>query len=89
MKVTNFSVNSPLNYNYLNAINAINMCYYQNYFMDNNNIINTSPTSYQKETSLKEIYEINKSYPFVHKNKDKDKMEENNNIIIKNSADKI
>ena len=72
--ITNF--NAPFNYSYLNALNAINMCYYQNYCMDNNS---TSPSSYQKETSLKEIFENNKSYPFVYKSKEKEKKEEINN----------
>ena len=72
--ITNF--NTPLNYSYLNTINAINMCYYQKFFMDNNNI--QSPNSYEKETSLKEIFENNKSYPFVYKSKEKEKKEESN-----------
>ena len=74
--ITNFN-SQGLNYNYgyLNTINALNMCYYQKFFMDNNN----STNSFKKETSLKEIFDNNKVYPFVYnKNKVNDKVGEEN-----------
>ena len=66
--ITNFNTKGlNYNYGYLNTINALNMCYYQKYFMENN-----KSNSVKKETSLKEIFDNNKIYPFVYK-KDTDK----------------
>ena len=79
--ITNF--NTP-GYGFLNTINALNMCYYQKYCLKNNgnenskNINSSSVSgtgaescnnSYKKETSLKEIFDNNMSYPFIYKNK--------------------
>ena len=74
--ITNFNTQGiNYNYGYLNTINALNMCYYQKFFMDNNN----SANSFKKETSLKEIFDNNKVYPFVYnKNKVNDKIGEEN-----------
>ena len=51
------------------------MCYYQKFCMENNNSVNNST---KKETPLKEIFDNNKIYPFVYKNKDTKKAEEDN-----------
>ena len=69
--VTNFNV-PMLGYGYLNTINALNMCFYQKYFPG----LKGSDTTCKKQTPLKEIYEKNKSYPFVLKNKDKNNLTE-------------
>ena len=70
---TNF--NAP-GFGFLNTINALNRCYYQKYCLknngeekSNNNTTSESCSIYKKETSLKEIFENNMSYPFVYKNK--------------------
>ena len=73
--ITNFNTKGlNYNYSYLNTINALNMCYYQKYCMENYNHSN----SVKKETSLKEIFDNNKIYPFVYKNKDNEKTEGDN-----------
>jgi pentatricopeptide repeat protein len=73
--------NTP-GYGFLNTINALNRCYYQKY-CTNKNVEEKSSNketsvsytgdescnSYKKETSLKEIFDNNLSYPFVYKNK--------------------
>ena len=77
--LTNF--NTP-GYGFLNTINALNRCYYQKYCMNKNGEEKSSNKetsvsytggesckSYKKETSLKEIFDNNLSYPFVYKNK--------------------
>ena len=78
--ITNFNIPPGFGYGYMNTINALNMFYYQKYFAENkNNNSNMSTgftgaescSTYKKETSLKEIFENNKSYPFVFKNKEK------------------
>ena len=52
--ITNFNTKGlNYNYGYLNTINALNMCYYQKYFMENN-----KSNSVKKETSLKEIFDL-------------------------------
>ena len=81
--VTNFNI-PGYGYGFLNTINALNMCYYQKYFLENNNGLNINSSNismgysgdescktYKKETSLKEIFDNNKSYPFVYKPKEK------------------
>ena len=75
--VTNFCI-PPYGFGFLNTINALNMCYYQKYFLENKEGINNNTFSgaescntYKKETSLKEIFDNNRSYPFVYKNKEK------------------
>ena len=72
--ITNF--NAPLNYSYLSTLNALNMCFYQKFGMDSNN---KSVDLHYKETPLKDIFENNKSYPFVYKSKEKEPKDENNN----------
>ena len=77
--ITNFnSQGLNYNYSYLNTINALNMCYYQKFFMDKNNMNmnNISTNSAKKETPLKEIFDNNKIYPFVYKSKEKEKNED-------------
>ena len=77
--VTNFNIPPGFGYGYMNTINALNMCYYQKYFAENKNNSNMSTgftgaescSTYKKETSLKEIFENNRSYPFVFRNKEK------------------
>ena len=74
--VTNFNI-PGYGYGFLNTINALNMCYYQKYFLENSSNMSCghmgaeSCKTYKKETSLKEIYDNNKSYPFVYKPKEK------------------
>ena len=80
--VTNFNI-SKYGYGFFNTINALNMCYFQKYYIENGGFLNNmsnmsyngaeSCNTFKKATSLKEIYENNKSYPFVYKKK-----EENN-----------
>ena len=79
--ITNFNSQAiNYNYSYLNTINALNMCYYQKLFMENNNAINNnSSSSPKKETSLKEIFDNNKIYPFVYKSKEKEKENDKDN----------
>ena len=77
--VTNFNT-YKYGYSFFNTINALNMCYFQKYYMNNNGLFNNytniscnGPQSYntfKKGTSLKEIYEKNMSYPFVYKKKE-------------------
>ena len=71
--VTNFNI-PGYGYGFLNTINALNMCYFQKFYMENNGYFNNNRTescnTFKKETSLKEIYENNKSYPFVYKKKE-------------------
>ena len=75
--ITNFNTQGlNYNYSYLNTINALNMCYYHKFCMENNNSINNSTT--KKETSLKEIFDNNKIYPFVYKGKENEKIGEEN-----------
>ena len=77
--ITNFnSQGLNYNYSYLNTINALNMCYYQKFFMDKNNMNmnNISTNSAKKETPLKEIFDNNKIYPFDYKSKEKEKNED-------------
>ena len=81
--VTNFNIPPGFGYGYMNTINALNMCYYQKYFAENKNNNNSNMSTgftgaescctYKKETSLKEIFENNRSYPFVFRNKEKQK----------------
>ena len=79
--LTNFNI-PGYGYGFLNTINALNMCYYQKYFLENKGGLNTNASNlsyvgaescntYKKETSLKEIFDNNRSYPFVYKNKEK------------------
>ena len=79
--VTNFNI-PGYGYGFLSTINALNMCYFQKFYMEKNGCFNnksinasyTGPESYntfKKETSLREIFENNKSYPFVYKKKEK------------------
>ena len=77
--VTNFNL-PGFGYGYMNTINALNMCYYQKYFMENGLYNGNTNCAYvgaescgthKKETSLKEIFDNNKSYPFVCKIKEK------------------
>ena len=72
--ITNF--NAPLNYSYLSTLNALNMCFNQKFGMDSNN---KSVDLHYKETPLKDIFENNKSYPFVYKSREKEPKDENNN----------
>ena len=78
--ITNFnSQGINYNYNYLNTINALNMCYYQKMCIDKiMNSKNSNSNVTMKETPLKEIFENNKIYPFVPKNKDNEKVGEEN-----------
>ena len=78
--VTNFNI-PGFGYGFINTINALNMCYYQKFFMEKNGLLmnkkksafdmsNTGAEScnnFKKETPLKEIFDNNKSYPFVYK----------------------
>ena len=74
--ITNFNTQGlNYNYSYLNTINALNMCYYQKFCMENNNSVNNSN---KKETPLKEIFDNNKIYPFVYKGKENEKIGEEN-----------
>ena len=76
--ITNFNTQGlNYNYGYLNTINALNMCYYQKFCQDRFKSANANNTM-KKETSLKEIFDNNKIYPFVYKNKDTKKAEEDN-----------
>lgn len=77
--VTNFNL-PGFGYGYMNTINALNMCYYQKYFLENGLYNGNSNCAFvgaescgthKKETSLKEIFDNNKSYPFVCKIKEK------------------
>ena len=53
------------------------MCYYQKFCQERIKSANANDTM-KKETSLKEIFDNNKIYPFVYKNKDTKKAEEDN-----------
>ena len=76
--ITNFNTQGlNYNYGYLNTINALNMCYYQKFCQERIKSANANNTM-KKETSLKEIFDNNKIYPFVYKNKDTKKAEEDN-----------
>ena len=78
--ITNFNTQGfNYNYSYLNTINALNMCYYQKYCMDKYNKSNSNNN--KKETPLKEIFENNKIYPFVYKNKDNEKIGQENKEV--------
>ena len=77
--VTNFNI-PGFGYGYMNTINALNMCYYQKYFMENGLFNGNSNCAlggaescgtHKKATSLKEIFDNNRSYPFVCKIKEK------------------
>jgi pentatricopeptide repeat protein len=78
--ITNFNTKGlNFNYGYLNAINALNMCYYQKFCQDKAKSINAANSNQtKKETPLKEIFDNNKIYPFVYKNKDAKKAEGDN-----------
>ena len=63
--VTNFNL-PGLGYGYMNTINALNMCYYQKYFLENGLYNGNSNCAFvgaescgthKKETSLKEIFD--------------------------------
>ena len=98
--ITNFNL-PGFSYGYINTINALNMCYYQKYFMENNGngtLANSncgftgaeSCGTHKKETSLKEIFENNRSYPFVLKAKEKkdiSNFEFNKNLNKENSKE--
>ena len=96
--ITNFNI-PGYGYGFLNTINALNMCYYQKYYLENSNGFNNNNTNisngytgvescktYKKETSLKEIFDNNKSYPFVYKPKEK-KDFSNFNIVKSENKD--
>ena len=78
--ITNFNTQGMnFNYGYLNAINALNMCYYQKFCQDKAKSINAANSNQtKKETPLKEIFDNNKIYPFVYKSKDGQKTGEEN-----------
>ena len=78
--ITSFNTQGMnFNYGYLNAINALNMCYYQKFCQDKAKSINAANSNQtKKETPLKEIFDNNKIYPFVYKSKDGQKTGEEN-----------